>query len=225
MSGYGQLADNQDMDLSDFLPIAQIVAGYNPKKRGLYTRLLDAIAKRHGDVSIVAINEDGSIAREATVAYIEDLETYFVALDEGEMFVYDGGGYELVRVGIDAQAIFDADPLSPDKPLRKEKGTGRIDWNGVSPDVRQVIYYAANVTNEIDPNDTSQLRGLRSVIKKDVKVESLTDDYPLAVARFRMDKRAGDLPSLKVMVTGGGRNAPNAPFRGGNQSGTRRFEI
>lgn len=226
----GQLAGNQDMDLSDFLPIAQIVAGYNPKKRGFYTRLLEAIANRHGGGPIVAINPDGSVNREATVAYIEDLEVYFEPLSDGEMFVYEGGSFELVPVGIDAQAVFDADPLAPDKPLRKEKGTGRIDWAGVSLEVRQVIYYAANATNEIDSNDTGHLRDLRKVIKKGVKVEDLTDDYPQAVARFRKDKRAGDLPSLKVMVTGGGRNAQNAPFRRWDESSStgsrgRSFEV
>jgi hypothetical protein len=163
MTGNGGISGG--MDLSGLIPVSQIVAGYNPKVRNMYLMLMTSLEDNLG-VPIVVINEDGSIHREHTTQYILDLQDNLPSAEENVYLDRDGLPFDIIKVGIDAQGIFDADPLDSTRSLsRNLVGLGRISWNGVSLDVRQVCYFAVTKTGEIKPDNNADITWLRDHIK------------------------------------------------------------
>jgi len=209
----GQLAGN-DMDLSDVFPIAQIVAGYDPKRRGIWTNMMNRIAERHHGVPIVVINHDGTVNAEATSEYIEELETGFPPT--GNTYENNQTVYEVIAVGMDSTAVFDEDPLVPGAPLRKNKGIGRINWTSVPLNVRQVVRIAVESTHEIDAEDAATQRMLRNLIGDDTALTDLDDEMPKAIAEFHRRSRTGNLPQLKTTINAvieGASPVSGSPFR------------
>lgn len=188
-----------DMDISGMLPIGQIVAGYNPRRRDMSYMVMGQIERRLGS-PIVVINSDGSINTDLTAEHIQSLEDGFEAPEDNVYFDADGATYEIISVGVDAQGIYDADPLKPTTNLGKNQmGTGRIRWNGVSLDVRQMVYFAVQ-TGELDPGDGASVARLRDKISSDVKRTDLAIEFPAANSRYNEAARSGALPTLRVQL-------------------------
>ncbi|OGF37250.1 hypothetical protein A2531_02785 [Candidatus Falkowbacteria bacterium RIFOXYD2_FULL_34_120] len=208
MSGQGG-----DMDLSSMMPIAGLVAGYNPKRRDLYLTIMGQVERRLG-VPIVVINGDGSIDRELTTEYIEGLEEGREPAENNIYFDSEGIPHEVIRVGVDAQSIYDADPLNPSKALQKSgMGIGRVNWSDISLEVKQVAFYAVTKTREIDPNNDAHLSWLRDHIKKGVNRLVFHGQAPRAIAEYNEAARTGSLPTLRVMLSRSPRRQEIMPRR------------
>jgi hypothetical protein len=202
-----------DMDISGMIPIARVVEGYNPKVRNMFLMILGQFEGRLG-VPLVVINDDGSLNKELTIEYIEGLEE---GRDPAENNIYfDSAGipFEVIRVGVDAQSIYDADPLDPTKALQKNgMGVGRINWHKVPLDVRQVAYYAATKTGELSATNDGHLTWLRDHMKPDAKRLVFHGQAPKAISEFNEAARTGSLPTLRVMLARGPRRREVMPRR------------
>lgn len=208
MSGQGA-----DMDLSGLIPINNLVNGYNPKRRDMYLMVMGQLERRLG-VPIVVIDTDGSLNRELTTEYIEGLEEGRDSAENDIYFDDKSNPHEVIRVGVDAQSIYDADPLVPSKALQKNgMGTGRINWKGVSLEVRQVAYYASTVTHEIDPTNDAHLAWLRDHMKSGANRLAFHGQAPRAIGAYNEAARTGSLPTLRVMLTRGPRSPEFMPRR------------
>ncbi len=192
-----------EMDLSGLIPVPQIVAGYNPKVRNLYLMVMTQMEKRLG-TPIVIINSDGGVNKELTAQYIAALEEGHDAMPDG---VYDDGTnlFEIIKVGVDAKSVYDADPFCSMKALQQNgQGVGRVHWNGVSLEVRQAAYYAVQ-SGEIDTGNESHMSWARDHINKDANYLVFAGQAPRALAQFREAARTGSLPTLRVMLSRGPR--------------------
>ena len=200
-----------EMDLSGLMPIPTIVQGYNPKRRDISYLIMGQLEKRL-KTPIVVINDDGSVNLELTTRYIQELDEGFDpsedAYDDG-----DGGLFQIVGVGVDAQSVYDADPLCLDKPLQKTGvGIGRVSWKGVSLEVRQVFRFALK-TGEISPTSESDMDWVRDHVRADSKRFVVKGKAPKALIAWNDANRTGDLPMLRVMLTRGARKPTIMPAR------------
>lgn len=212
VAGMANNAGVGGMDLSGMIPVPQIVAGYNPKVRNMYLMVMDQVEARLG-VPIVVINGDGSINRELTVEYIMSLEEGRDAAENNIYFDSTATPYEVIAVGVDAESIYDADPLESTRALQKNgMGTGRVNWNGVSDEVRQTAYYAVR-TGEIDPKNDAHLAWLRDHVKPACSRLVFQGQAPKAIGDFNEARRSGSLPNLRVMLTRGPRRPEMMPRR------------
>ena len=208
MSGQGG-----DMDLSSIMAISSVVGGYNPKLRNLYLVVMGHIERRLG-VPIVVIDGDGSVNRPLTVEYVEGLEEGREPAENNIYFDKDGTPHEVIRVGVDAQSIYDADPLEPTKALQKSgMGIGRVNWTGVSLEVKQVVYYAVTKTHEIDPKSDAHQSWLRDHLKPGVSRLVFHGMAPRAISEYNEAARTGSLPTLRVMLSRGARRPEIFPRR------------
>jgi len=212
MGSMGQLGEG--VDISAVIPVANVVAGYNPKIRNLYSMVLGQIARYFDNIPIVVINSDGGINRTLTVEYIEGLQIGREVAENNIYYDDQAVPHEVIRVGVDAQSIYDADPLVPTKALQQNgMGTGRIQWKGVPLETRQTAFYAATVTHEIDPNNDSDLSWLRDNISPDANRLVFHGQAPKAVSEYNKGMRTGSLPTLRVMLSRSPRRQEIMPRR------------
>ncbi len=208
MSGQGG-----DMDLSGMIPIANLVNGYNAKRRDMFLMIMGQVERRLG-VPIVVIDGDGAVNKPLTVEYIEGLEEGRDPADNNIYFDESGIPHEVIRVGVDAQSIYDADPLMPTKALQKSgMGTGRVNWKDVSLEVRQVAYFAATKTKEIDPSNDAHQAWLRDHMKPDANRLVFHGQAPRAIGEYNEAARTGSLPTLRVMLSRNPRRQEIMPRR------------
>ena len=202
-----------DMDFSGMIPIANMVNGYNPKLRNMYLMIMGQVERRLG-VPVIVIDSDGSVNRPLTTEYIEGLEEGREAAENNIYFDSNGTPHEVIRVGVDAQSIYDADPLDPSKALQKNgMGIGRINWKPVSLEVRQVAYYAVVQTKEIEPGNDGHLAWMRDHMKAGANRLVFHGQAPRAIAAFNEAARTGSLPTLRVMLSRSPRKQQIFPSR------------
>jgi len=193
--------NNPEMDISGMIPIPNVVAGYSPKTRNMFSIVMEKFQDRHG-VPIVVINEDGSVNKPVTIEYIEGLEEGRDPATDNIYFDTDGIPHEVIKVGVDAQSVYDADPLDSTRVLQKNgMGIGNVNWRNVSLDVKQVVFYAVTRTNEIDPANAAHMTWLRDNIKPGTRRLSLHTQMPKAIGEFNAAFRAGTLPILRTMLS------------------------
>lgn len=212
-SGMAGNAGMGDMDISGMIPVPQIVAGYNPKVRNMFLMIMGSLERRLG-VPIVVINGDGSVNRELTVEYINGLEEGHDAAENNIYYDSDSTPFEVIKVGVDAQSIYDADPLDSCKALQKNgMGIGRVNWMGVSLEVRQVAHLAVIKTREIDPTNDAHTAWLRDHVTKSSNRLTLQGMAPKAIGEYNNALRTGSLPTLRVMLVRSPRRQEVMPRR------------
>ena len=212
MAGMSSGAGMGGLDISGMIPIPHIVSGYNPKVRNMFLMIMGQLEKKY-EVPIVVINEDGSVNFELTTEYL-------VGMEEGREpaennIYYDGEGtpHEVIKVGVDAMSVYDADPIVSSKALQKnEMGTGRVNWKSVSLEARQTAFYAVQ-TGEVNPENDADLSWLRDHIKAGVSRLAFSGKAPKAINMFNEARRMGSLPTLRVMLTSGPRAKEFMPRR------------
>lgn len=202
-----------DMDLTGIIPIETMIAGYNPKVRNMFLTVLGKVEERHR-APIIVINSNGSVNKEMTVEYITGLDE---GRDPAEGNIYydtAGNPFEIIGVGVDAQSIYDADPINPTKALQQNgMGVGRVNWTNVPLEVRQVAFYAATQTGEIRSDDETDHSWLRDHIKQNTNKLVFSGKAPKAVAAFNAAYRTGSLPTLRVMLSRSPRRPETGPRR------------
>ncbi len=202
-----------DMDISGMMPITTVVNGYNPRRRDMFLMIMGQMERRLG-VPIVVIDANGAIDRPLTIEYIEGLEEGYDPAENNIYFGSDGVPHEVIRVGVDAQSVHDADPLDSTRALQKNgMGIGRVNWTNVPLEVRQVAYYAAHTTREIDPGNDAHLTWLRDHMKSGVNRLAFHGQAPRAIAEFNEAARTGSLPTLRVMLSRSPRRPEIMPRR------------
>lgn len=203
-------------DISQMLPsIDPIVRGYRPKVRNIAAMIMGQIEDRLG-YPIVVINDDGSVNADHTITRIMELEEGRELTKEELSTFYDKDAvaFDVIKVGVDAQSIYDCDPINPGHALSTNNiGLGRVKWNNIPMPLRQVLYYAATATNEIGSDNETKLSWLRTNLKPEMKVGQLQGEFPEAVKLFREHNRLGDLPTLKVQLTRSPRRPEMFPRR------------
>jgi len=203
-----------EMDFSGLIPIATMVQGYNPKLRNMFLMVLGQV-EHQLSVPIIVIDSDGSINKPLTIEYIEGLQEGREAAENNIYFDSASEPHEVIRVGVDAQSVYDADPINPTKALQKNgMGTGRINWNNVPLDVKQVAFYAVTQTHEIDPKNDAHLSWLRDHIKgAATKRLVFHGQASQAIGIYNEAVRTGSTPTLRVMLARGPRRVEIMPRR------------
>lgn len=202
-----------DMDMSGMMPIATVVNGYNPRRRDMFLMIMGQMERRLG-VPIVVIDANGGINRPLTIEYVEGLEEGYEPAENNIYFGSDGVPHEVIRVGVDAQSVHDADPLDSTRALQKNgMGIGRVNWTNVPLEVRQVAYYAAHTTREVDPSNDAHLTWLRDHMKPGANRLAFHGQAPRAIAEFNEAARTGSLPTLRVMLSRSPRRPEIMPRR------------
>jgi hypothetical protein len=200
------------MDISGMMPIETIVTGYNPKVRNMFLMVMGTLEERLG-TPIVVIDEDGSVNKALTTEYINGLEEGRDSAADGVYFDSSGMPHEIIRVGVDAQSIYDADPCDSTKPLQKNgMGVGRVNWHDVTLEVKQAVFYAVR-SGEISPTDENHMTWLRDNIKPTSRRLVLQGRAPKALASWNEAMRTGTLPTLRVMMTRAARRPEFMPRR------------
>lgn len=200
------------MDISGMMPIETIVAGYNPKVRNMFLMVMGTLEERLG-TPIVIIDEDGGVNKVLTIEYINGLEEGRDSATDGVYFDASGVPHEVIRVGVDAQSIYDADPCDSTKPLQKNgMGVGRVNWHDVTLEVKQAVFYAVR-SGEISPSDDNHMTWLRDNIKPTSRRLVLQGRAPKALAAWNEAMRTGTLPTLRVMMTRAARRQEFMPRR------------
>lgn len=220
MAGMSGNAGMGGMDISGMIPIPQIVAGYNPKIRNLYLMIMGQVENRLG-VPVVVINEDGSVNSEMTIEYIMGLEEGRDPAENNIYFDGEGNPHEVIKTGVDAQSIYDADPIDSTRALQKnDMGTGRINWKNVSLEARQTAFYAVR-SGEIDATNDNDLSWLRDHIKPGVSRLVFAGKAPKAIGSFNEARRTGALPTLRVTLNSTPRKKEFMPRRTARIGGER----
>jgi hypothetical protein len=210
----GMFANNgMDFDFGSMIPISQIVGSYSPKIRNMVYVFMGQIQKSVGDVPIVVINADGSVNAELTAKYVLTLQEGFPPA-ENDIFYEDGKAYQVLKVGVDAQSVYDADPLDSSRAVpNNNMGIGRINWKDVSLDVKQMVYLAVHETHELSSDNESQVARLRDHIKKETTRMDLQGDFPQAYTMYNEKARTGALPTLRIQLSRSARRPEFAPRR------------
>jgi hypothetical protein len=221
MAGMTGNAGMGGMDISGMIPIPQIVAGYNPKVRNMFLMVMGQVENRLG-VPVVVINDDGSVNNDLTVEYIMGLEEGRDSAENNVYFDGEGNPHEVIKTGVDAQSIYDADPIDSTRALQKnEMGTGRVNWKGVGLEARQTAFYAIK-TGEISSENDNDLSWLRDHIKPGVSRLVFAGKAPKAIAAFNEARRTGALPTLRVTLSTGPRKKEFMPRRSAKIAGEER---
>lgn len=201
-----------EMDISSMVPVAQIVPSYNPKLRNMPYMIMGQIEKRIG-APIIVINDDGSVNPDLTVKYVMSLEEGFDQAADNIYYDENGLSYEVIRVGVDAQSIYDSDPLDSSRALQKNgMGIGRINWHSVPLDVRQIVFFAVKC-GEMLPNDESKLTWLRANVKSTTTKAILRPEFPKALVEYNEAYRTGSLPTLRTQLSRSPRKQETMPRR------------
>jgi hypothetical protein len=200
------------LDLSDMVPIADVVRSYTPKKRNIPYIVLGSVERRL-NTPIVVINADGSINGTLTEQYVMELEEGFPPAEDGVYF-NDGQPYQIIKVGQDAQSIYDADPLDITRALQKGgMGIGRINWHNVPLTIRQKVYLATE-TGELNAASEAKVQWLRDNVNAAMDANKLGKEFPRAITRYNDLERAGALPAMRAPMTNRTpRREPIAPPR------------
>lgn len=205
-----------DIDLSTMMPIPQIVAGYNPKIKNVPYMIMGQVQRRltNNEYGIVVINDDGGVNTDLTTKHVMNLEEGFRPPEDNIFYDEAGKPFEIIKVGVDAQSIYDADPLDPTQALQKNgMGIGRINWHNVPLDVRQVVFFATTQTGELDPTSDAKLQWLRSNIGPDTRRLNLRGEFPKALNAWNEASRTGALPTLRVQLSRSARKPEVMPRR------------
>jgi hypothetical protein len=190
-----------DLSIADMIPVETVVAGYSPKVRNMFMVVMTRLEERYG-VPIVVVNADGGVNKALTVEYVQGLEEGREPADDDIYYDASGQPHEVTNVGVDKQSIYDADPLDPNKALPQSKvGTGRINWNGVSLEAKQVVFFAVK-SGELNPASESSLTWLREHVKPGVSHLAFHAQAPKALKAYNEAARNGSLPTLRTSMTG-----------------------
>ncbi len=201
MSGMSNSA-GLDFDFGSMIPIGSIASSYTPKVRNMVYVFMSQIEKSLGGTPIVVINADGSVNADLTAKYVVSLQEGFEPYENGIFYGEDGESYQIIKVGVDAQSVYDADPLDSSRALQKNGiGVGRLTWNKIPLDVRQMVFLAVNETSEVKPTDGAQVARLRDKIKAGVRRTDLQGDMPKAYTLYNEKLRTGALPTLRIQLS------------------------
>jgi len=184
---------------------------YNPKD------VKNAVGKRLKERSegkcFIIFDNDGKVVVEESAKLLEDLENNLPEVDRA--FV-GGRPTATYRVGDRPDSYANENPIYPGRSLRSGETcdqTGRS-WDGVSMDIRQLLWIAVERTEEIcveaaaDANDI-----LDRVMTKSCTLDTLRSRYPQASLEFDELSKTGSLPLLKMKLGGSGKSdRGNQPF-------------
>ena len=178
----------EDLGIEELLPY------YKPGKPN---RVHQALEKRYGKYGqFIAFRPSSTeVATEETIDYVTDLEQGF---DPEESIMVDGELVRLYGIGEVPNNIVDEDPLFPGRPLKRERSTiNRINWKGVSQDVRQFIRLLVE-DEEIDPGRKSERRAIMELVS--MSLDELKETYPGTYMAYREKKELDELPKLRLPV-------------------------
>lgn len=191
------------MDFTNMVPLPTILDGYNPKIKNMHYMFLGKIESSLGGGPIIVIDEDGKINKELTIRYVTELQEGREPADDDTYFGDDGTPHELIGVGVDAQSIYDIDPLGDAGRTLPETqvGKGNVPWKGIPLDVRQLVFFAAKHTNEVSLENRATMTFLRQIIKIGVTRHQVGREMPNALKMWNQANRDGSLPTLRASRT------------------------
>ena len=190
------------------LSYKELVERYNSKD------VKNPVGKRLKDLSdgkkFIVFHDDSKVNVEETVKLLEDIIN---GLPETETAFVGGRPFPTFSIGERPDFYVEENPIYPGRPLRSNETcdqTGRS-WQGVSTEVRQLLYLAVEETGELvisSVADASDI--LDKVLAKESSVGSFGSRYPEASIMFDEKKKIGQLPLLKIKVgeKGSTRNDP-----------------
>jgi len=194
------------------MSIRELLERYNPQD------VKNAIGERLKKISegkpCIVFLEDGRVNVDASEDQISALQQGFEPVNNINI---NGKPHRIFKVGVPIDVYADANPLS-NRPLRPGgicSDTGRS-WEKVSQIVRQLIYIANHITMELvlsASNDS--VHGIMDLAIGENAEQVFRQRYPNASIYYDEHEKLGDLPKLKIKLSGEGyekSNKSNNPF-------------
>jgi hypothetical protein len=190
------------------MTVQQLLEHYDPRDADNHVgKRLTTLAKSQ---RCVIFNSDSSVnvgASEKLIAEIRD------GYPERETFPVDGRPMKIYRVGERPQELADENPLYPGRLLRPNGDCDQTNrsWEGVSYEVRVLLYLAVTKTNELRIDSVGKAQDeMDRAIATNV-MQFLPSRYPKASLLFDELKSRSELPSLKL-PKGNQDGRPQDPF-------------
>jgi len=182
----------------DTIGVDELLRNYLPGKPS--DPITVALKKRFGDRPFIAFHDDGTVAVEETLNFINDFEQGLVTEGVTATLV-DGRLVTLYPAGVLPNEMVDEDPMFPGKPLRGGYSTvNHRNWNNVQPNCRKFIRIVVE-RGEIDTNNTEAvLRLIERATNPNDDTSNLANAYPEADLNFRQLKQRDELPKLRVSL-------------------------
>jgi len=188
----------------DDAPTDQLLRLYDPAKPS--DPVTNALRKRFDDKPVIAFDNSGKVAVEATVEYVSGLEQGWPVQ---ETIMVEGKLAKLWKVGEKPNLMAEEDPLFPGQPLRNGCSTVNArNWSKVDKRSRQLCRVILN-RGEIEPNNPEAV--LRLLERAELTSDALPKAYPEADLELRELEARSDAPKLMVPV-GGTAAKPQNPF-------------
>jgi hypothetical protein len=181
------------------MSIEELLVAYDPSDPdNLVGSRLKKVSK---EKRCIVFKDDGSVNVEASAKLVKEVKEGF---PEQETVTVDGGPRKTYRVGQRPGRYADENPLYPDRVLRPDgtcDQTGRS-WEGVSTEIRQIVYLAVTKTGEITISNVGNAHDILDIVMSQGAEEKIKGRFREAVIRFGELKNKGELPSLKIELNG-----------------------
>lgn len=186
------------------MTLEQVIARYNPREdNAIHERL----RKEGKGKRFVAFLDTGETDVAGTMALLQEIKQGF-----GERQLYNAR--RIYAVGESPDNLVDVNPIYPSRALRPDGTCDQTNrsWAGVPLEVRQLVHLIVPTINL----SLEKAHDLLDLALDPNAVARLSQRYAVAAVGFDERKRLGTLPSLKMLLAGGGEGGKDHPFAGPN---------
>lgn len=200
------------------MSISELLEHYDPREAT--NAVGERISKIAGGKRCIVFNNDGTVNIKASSTLLHELRDNY---SEREAYPVDGVPTKVYKVGERIGQLADENPLYPHRPLRPNGDCDQTNrsWEGISSEVRKIIYLAVTQTKEIVISDLSRAHQILDLVhdlaSSNVELK-IRQRYPKAHLLYEELKNTGQLPSMKISMTQKeSPNNKNNPFFGVNK--------
>lgn len=162
------------------------------------------ISKRLNEISnglpFIVFDDNGNVLLNETEVVLKDIRN---GLPPIETYFSGNRPLQVYRVGEKPDSYVNENPIYPGRVLRGGDvcdQTGRS-WEGISEDIRKLLYIAINDTKEIKVETVQNANDiLDRIVSKNNKFDSLRCLYPKASKRYDELSKIGNLPLMKIKL-------------------------
>ncbi len=168
---------------------------YDPKEDNAVSDRLKKLSK---DKCCIVFNKDGSLNVEASYKLITEIQDGY---PERDNYPLDGEPVRIYKVGEKLEQFADENPLYPGRLLRPDGTCDQTNrsWDGVSLEVRQLIYLAIQ-SKEVEIRNINDAHNILDICLDSSNLSKfpLRHRFTKAAIKFTDLERRGSLPTLKI---------------------------
>jgi hypothetical protein len=183
------------------MPIKELLERYNPREvSNPIANRLKALSKNQ---ACIVFTEEVSVNVECSARLLKDLQD---GMPPVPIVYFNDLPCKVYKIGECPDRFFDENPVYKGQALRSGETCGEsgVSWKGVSTEIKQLIFIAANITNEIKVDVPADVVDLMEIVSKaSGNYAKLAKRYPKAALELDSMKKAGNPPILKITCGSG----------------------